>query len=85
MIVSDMNEPREHPAGGTGAGNSRFCLQFEERRFMSATPHKSDDKNHDLGPPAVHGLSSGFPASAGRVSLRLDFRFRAGVSGMLRP
>ena len=40
------------------------------------------DGTNDFEPPAVHDLPHGFPASAGWVGRRMDFRFRAGGSGV---
>ena len=40
-------------------------------------------KNNDFEPPAVPGRPDSFPASAGRVGRRLDFRSRAGGSGVV--
>ena len=73
---SGLDRPRRPEAGFPTSGGWLWDVPFSIRVYS---------KHNDFGPPAIQGPPDGFPASAGRVGRRLDFRFRAGGSGILRP
>ena len=73
------------PSGLDRSGRPEAGFRISSRRLWHFSFRiKADYINNNFGLPAVHGPPDGFPASAGRVGRRLDFRFRAGCSGMLR-
>ena len=74
------------PSGLDRSGRPEAGFRISGRRLWHFSFRiKADYINNNFGLPAVHGPPDGFPASAGRVGRRLDFRFRAGGSGLLRP
>ena len=67
-------------------GRAEAGFSISGRRLWDAPSLiRASYQNNDFGLLAVPEALDGDPASACRVERRLDFRFRAGGSGMLRP